>query len=122
MRTAVKLCLFSRWCRLLGPRRRGGTAADCTRGEEGEGPMLGGEAEVVGEVKEGSGLVTTEEEEEDDSICCCCCCCCCVELGWLAVPSLSIKGVAGSPSNLVGVGGATREGPCWALKGNNNSR
>ncbi|MPC30255.1 hypothetical protein E2C01_023515 [Portunus trituberculatus] len=68
VRTAVKLCLFSRRCLLLGPRRRGATAEDCTRGEEGEGPMLGGEAEVVGEGREGSGLVTTDDDEDDDSI------------------------------------------------------
>lgn len=78
--------------------------------------MLGGEAEVVGEGREGSGLVTTDDDEDDDSICRGTCCCGCVEGGWLPVPSLRIKGVTGSPSNLVGVGGATREGPCCALK------
>ncbi|KAG7168420.1 E3 ubiquitin-protein ligase SH3RF1-like [Homarus americanus] len=67
-RTAVKLCLFSRWWRVLGPRRRGATAEGGTIGEEDEGPVLGGEAEVeVGEGKERSGLVTTEDDEEDDS-------------------------------------------------------
>lgn len=30
--------------------------------------MLGGEAEVVGEGREGSGLVTTDDDEDDDSI------------------------------------------------------
>ena len=67
VRTPVKLCRFSRWWRMLGPRRRG-TTADETKEEEGEGPMLGGDAGLeVGEGKVGSGLVTAEDDEEEDS-------------------------------------------------------
>lgn len=54
---------------MFGPRRRGATAGGGIKGEGGDGPMLGGEAEVdVGDGREGSGLVTTDDDEEDDSI------------------------------------------------------
>lgn len=68
--TAVKLCLFSRWCRVLGPRRRGATAVGGACEGDGERPMLGEDAWLeVGEGKDGSGLVTAEEDEEDvDSV------------------------------------------------------